>query len=42
VTPVSTLTTGGDRATYELISLPLYLAAHVGRILHERAPRPRK
>ena len=42
VTPVSTLTSGGDRATYELISLPLYLAANVGRILHGREPRSRK
>jgi len=42
VTPVSTLTTGGDRASYELISLPLYLAGNVVRILHEREPRPRK
>lgn len=42
VTQVSTLTSGGARATYELISLPLYLAASVGRILHDREPRPRK
>jgi predicted AAA+ superfamily ATPase len=35
VTQVSTLTTGGERATYELISLPLYLAANVGRILRD-------
>jgi len=32
-TQVSTLTSRGDRATYELISLPLYLAANLGRIL---------
>jgi virulence-associated protein VagC len=42
VTQVSTLTTGGDRATYELISLPLYLAANVGRILGDGELRPRK
>ncbi len=42
VTQVSTSTSGGDRATYELVSLPLYLAANVGRILHDREPRPRK
>lgn len=42
VTQVSTPTSGGDRATYELVSLPLYLAANVGRILHDREPRPRK
>jgi hypothetical protein len=42
VTQVSTPTSGGDRASYELISLPLYLAASVGRILHGGEPRPRK
>jgi hypothetical protein len=41
VTQVSTLTSGGDRATYELVSLPLYLAADVGRILHDGEPRRR-
>ena len=42
VTQVSTLTSSGDRATYELISLPLYLAANVGRILHHGEPRARQ
>jgi uncharacterized protein len=35
VTQVSTVTSSGKRATYELVSLPLYLAANVGRILHD-------
>jgi uncharacterized protein len=42
VTPVSAPTSDGDRATYELISLPLYLAANVGRILHDGQKRPRE
>ncbi len=42
VTRVSALTRGGDRATYELISLPLYLAANVGRILRDGERRPRE
>jgi uncharacterized protein len=42
VTQVSTLTSGGSHATCELVSLPLYLAANVGRILHDGDPRPRK
>jgi len=42
VTRVSTLTSGGDRASYELISLPLYLAANVGRILRDGQPQPRE
>jgi hypothetical protein len=42
VTQVSTLTSGGVRATYELVSLPLYLAADVGRILHDGEPRRRE
>jgi uncharacterized protein len=39
VTQVSTQTSSGDRASYELISLPLYLAASLGRILRARPPR---
>lgn len=42
VTRVSTLTIGGDRAAYELVSLPLYLAANLGRILHHGQLRPRE
>jgi uncharacterized protein len=41
VTQVSTVTSTGDRATYELVSLPLYLAPTVGRILRDRQPRAR-
>jgi predicted AAA+ superfamily ATPase len=40
VTQISTLTSSGGRATYELVSLPLYLAANVGGILHHRDRRP--
>jgi hypothetical protein len=32
----------GEHATYELVSLPLYLAANVGRILRDGEPRPRE
>jgi hypothetical protein len=42
VTPVSTVTGAGDRATYELLSLPLYLASTVGRILRDRQPQSRQ
>lgn len=42
VTAVSTRTSSGDRATYELVSLPLYLAQDVGRILHLREAAPRR
>lgn len=39
ITRVSTQTNQGKRARYELISLPLYLAASVGRILKTDAAR---
>lgn len=42
VTQVSAPTSSGDRATYELVSLPLYLAADVGRILRDGQPQLRK
>jgi predicted AAA+ superfamily ATPase len=42
VTQVSTVTSTGDPATYELVSLPLYLASTVGRILRDRPPRSRQ
>jgi hypothetical protein len=44
VTQVSAPTSSGDRATYELVSLPLYLAANAGRILRNGQPQsqPRK
>jgi len=42
VTRVSTKTNSGEHATYELVSLPLYLAANVGRILRDGGPRPRE
>jgi predicted AAA+ superfamily ATPase len=40
-TPVSTIASSGERASYELLSLPLYLAANIGRIVHDREPRRR-
>ena len=44
VTQVSTRTPSGEHASYELLSLPLYLASSVGRILHDgkSQPRPRQ
>jgi predicted AAA+ superfamily ATPase len=39
VTQVSTVTSAGHRASYELVSLPLYLASNVGRILRGAGTR---